>query len=361
MVFRVKVSDPEPDSADIIGRAVDDLGGLELGRCKRIVIIPSLESCHKSEQSGSIVRIEVVEGIVRFIREKFGGNQIIIACGAPDADSVFRNLGYSALAEKYRGLKLLNLNSCEKVKVLLPNSKIFGPIEFPEEFVLADAFISIATLRRHIHERLAAIWVNPFGVITSKYLRLKVQSYMAKALFDLNMLMWPSLCVVDAEFALEGMGPIEGRPKHLGKILVGLHPVATDVAAAKIVGESPKSIPHLKYAMKQLKIKEEDVRLEGEYHLTKLDFITSSQFRLWRAGLFLRRLSNRIENLGNLILYLSLALTSAGMKDLTTGRWVSLKDSLSFSWDICCKIYEMETLLDRRIVINRHVKEQSVS
>lgn len=361
MNSRVKILDPKEDLADTIGNAVEDLGGLDLTRCKRIVILPTLDSPHKSEQSGSIVRREVVEGIVRFIREKFKDNQITIVCGAPDADSVFQELGYQELAEKYDNLKLLNLNSCEKVKVLPSDSKIFGPFEFPQELILADALISVATVRRHVHERLAGVWSNPFSTITNIYLKLKVQSHLSKALYDLNLLAWPSLCIVDAKYALEGTGPVEGRPKYIGKFLVGFNPVAMDIALAKLVGVSPKSVPHLKYAMKQLKIKEANVQLEGNYCPTELDFITNNQFRLWRIGLFLKRLAKRLEQFGNLTLYFSLALASVGIKDLSTGRWVSLKDSLSFAKDIYSKIYDMETLLDRKIIINRHVKEQSVS
>ena len=184
---------------------------------------------------------------------------------------------------------------------------------------------------------------------------------MSKALFDLNMLTWPDLCVVDAQYALEGTGPIWGRPKYIGKIVIGLHPLATDVAAAKIVGESPKRIPHLKYALKQFGIKEKDVVLEGTYSPTQLDSISGNQYRLWRMGLLLRRISTKIENLGTLIMYLSLALTSVGAKDLATGRWVSIKNSLKFASDVYSKIYDAETLLDKKIVINRHVKEQSIS
>lgn len=361
MVHRVKVIDSDLNSEMIVRVIEDAFDDLDLDCCRQIVIMPALESSHKSEQSGVIVRTEIVEGIVSFIRKRYGNSNIIVVCSSTEAESVFNNFGYIDLAKKYDNLKLLDVNSCEKVKVLLHKSKILGPIELPQELVLADAFIVVGTLRRHIHERLAAIWMSPFSILMSMSLRLKAQSNLGKVLFDLNSMIWPSLCIIDARYVLEETGPIEGTPKRLGKILVGTHPVATDIAAAKLVSESTNRVPYLKYAMKQLNIKDSDVHIDGEYQPIKLSFITDNQFRLWRLGLFARRISNKIENLGNLVLFFSLALISVGMKDLATGRWVSFKDSLSFASNVYSKIYEMETLLDRKIVINRHVKEQSIS
>jgi uncharacterized protein (DUF362 family) len=361
MSLKVEVLNSASNVEDLIERSVGNLGGLDISTCNRIVIIPNIASSNKSEQSASIARIDIIEALIKLIKNKNKNVEIIIFCGASNSTSVFNDLGYTDIAIKYSGLKLLDLNLCSKVKILLPQSKILGAIDIPQELVMADAVISVATLRRHIHERLAGIWETPFCIITNSSLRLKIQANMSKALYDLNYLAWPSLCVIDAEYALEGTGPIEGRPKYLGKLIIGTNPIATDIAAARIVAEKPKSIPSLKYAMKKLKIKEDSVHITGDYSPVKLAFISGAQYRLLRTGLFFRRLSTRIENFGNLLLYLSLALVSVGAKDLATGRWVSLKDSMYFARVTYSKVYEMETLLDRKIVINKHVKEQSVS
>ena len=121
-MLRVKVLDPKSDWTNLISDAVDDLGGLDFSQCRKIVIVPTLDSPHKSEQSCAISKVETVEGIVQFIRRKSRDTQIIIVCGSRDADSVFQNLGYTDLAEKHGNIKLLNLNVCEKVKVLFPIS-----------------------------------------------------------------------------------------------------------------------------------------------------------------------------------------------------------------------------------------------
>ncbi len=362
MSLKAKVTNKYSDWKDLINQGISELGGVDFSKCNSILILPSLTSSNKSEQSAAIVRTEVVEGIINFIKDKYPEMQIMIACGSTNTTTtLFKNLGYVDITKKYSNVTLINLESCEKVKILLPGSKILGAIDFPQPILIADAVITVTTLRRHIHEKFAGIWETAFHIFSNTPLKLKIQAYMSKALFDLNSLVWPNLCIIDAEYALEGTGPIEGRPKHIGKIIISNHPVAADVAAIRLIGESPKQVPHINYAMKQLKIKQRDIHVIGDYFPVKIDFISYYQFRLFRLGLFFRRFSIKLENFGNLLLYLSLALVSVGVKDLATGRWVSLKESIHFARTIYSKIYEMETLFDRKIVINKHVKEQSVS
>ncbi|MEM3046833.1 MAG: DUF362 domain-containing protein, partial [Candidatus Bathyarchaeia archaeon] len=214
--------------------AVDGLGGLQLEKGEKIVVVPGLDSA-MSEQSGSTVRTEVVEEVVRYLTRHHEGCEIAIVCSSAYGSMVFDELGYTELAARYGNVKLVDLNSSEKVKVLIPDAKALGPIDFPQELLLADAFISVSTLKRHVHERLAAVWVSPFSCIASEALRVKMQPHMSRVLLDLNRLMWPTLCVIDAETALEGTGPVEGRPRYIGKLIVSRDPIAADVAALKLI------------------------------------------------------------------------------------------------------------------------------
>jgi len=58
--------------------------------------------------------------------------------------------------------------------------------------------------------------------------------------------------VADGITAMEGNGPLNGTPRHLGKIVLSDDPVAADATCARLMGLDPCRIPHIREASRFL-------------------------------------------------------------------------------------------------------------
>jgi uncharacterized protein (DUF362 family) len=65
------------------------------------------------------------------------------------------------------------------------------------------------------------------------------------SILDIAATVRPGLAIVDAVVGMEGDGPIMGRPKPVGAILMGTDVVAVDACAARLMRLRPERIPYL--------------------------------------------------------------------------------------------------------------------
>jgi len=68
-------------------------------------------------------------------------------------------------------------------------------------------------------------------------------------ILDINRVVKPNLCVIDAIFGLEGV--LTGRKRKIGIIICGRNPVAVDAILARVMGFTPSKIKHIALAEKQ--------------------------------------------------------------------------------------------------------------
>jgi uncharacterized protein (DUF362 family) len=69
-----------------------------------------------------------------------------------------------------------------------------------------------------------------------------------KVILDVNTVLRPRLTVIDGFVAMEGRGPVGGRPVSMDLIIAGSDPVATDATAARIMGFDPHLVNHISSA-----------------------------------------------------------------------------------------------------------------
>lgn len=364
------IFDFNPDTIDsLMDRMVKEYIAPNTNSKSKIVIKPDLSAGLKSYESGTIVKPTLIDALINSLNNQIESPRISIVGGGvkENIDTVFDRLGYTELTEKYKNVRLVNLESAEQIKILNPDAKIARLFGFPEELILNDIFISVSTLKRHITERISGCWLNQYSCIPDKNLRVKFQPFIPEASFDMNMLLWPSFNIVDASIALEGTGPVEGYPRYLGKVIFGDNPLVVDMAAASLIGEKFTGVPHLNYAFKKLRnskhveIKKFDnVDLSKENRF-KLEYVGTFQYKLFRTSLRIKRLSQYLENLGVLFFLATFALVSIGGRDLIRGKWMLFGDYFKIANSILTKVDEPANLFDLKIAINKHVKEESVS
>jgi uncharacterized protein (DUF362 family) len=75
---------------------------------------------------------------------------------------------------------------------------------------------------------------------------------IAESILDLNATIRPHLAIVDAVTAMEGDGPLMGKPRHVGCLAMGADVVATAATCARIMGLNPEKIPYLSAAARYL-------------------------------------------------------------------------------------------------------------
>jgi len=111
---------------------------------------------------------------------------------------------------------------------------------------------------------------------------------------------------------MEGFGPVDGTPVHCGLLIIGNDPVATDAVAARIMGFSPKSVPHLNYAAKQ-GIGNIDSMTVGESISFNFKFIPIIVYVACRLALKFQRYVEYLRNLQILVRRTRSASSSVGL------------------------------------------------
>jgi len=301
VIVRQVASNEDVDKA--IRSSADRLNEIyRLKDAHRIVIKPNL-CCDKSSSSGATTDATVVESIIKLLNEINPSAEIFIVESnnrSIKAHEAFRFFGYTELTDKYSNVKLVNISRDRKYYVEV-DGYVLANLMMPETLLNMDYFISVAKLKTHIFERISCVLKNQFGCLTKMH-KAGFHPFMSKVLTDLNLVYKPDLCIIDGLPAMEGFGPTDGPPVHTDLLIIGNDPVATDSVAAQIMGFSPRSVPHLKFAAKHGVGNMKDVHVIGEDNVSlNFRFVPRRAYWATRFALRLERYGQVLQNLGSLI------------------------------------------------------------
>lgn len=193
---------------------------------------------------------EVVAAVARIIRDH--GCRVLIA-DSPGAGMVYseRNLkkvyartGLSALAEE-PDIRL-NLDTGYR-HLPNPDGSLMKGFQVITPALEADAIVVVSKAKTHMYTYMTGAAKNLFGVIPgyekpSFHARFTDNVSFGKMIADLNLLMKPSLQVMDAIEIMEGDGPMSGTRRHCGAVIASGDPFALDCVLARIMGIEPERI-----------------------------------------------------------------------------------------------------------------------
>ena len=162
----------------------------------------------------------------------------------------------------------LNLDDVRRVALRTRASRL-RELYLPETVLAADLVVSMPKLKTHHWAGVTLSLKNMFGIVPgSCYGWPKNVLHWAgitRALLDLNSTVRPGFAIVDGIVGMEGNGPIQGKPKPCGVLVLGDDPVAVDATCARIMGLVPERIEHLEQASYLLgHLKEQNIRQLGE-------------------------------------------------------------------------------------------------
>lgn len=95
-----------------------------------------------------------------------------------------------------------------------------------------------------------------FGCVSGKqkafwhFAKGKDQHEFCKLLIEIYKFMNPALTIIDGVIAMDGPGPIRGRPRPLGWIVGGTDPISCELLCAKLINLDPAKLPIVQTAKK---------------------------------------------------------------------------------------------------------------
>ena len=232
----------------------DGIGLLDgFGVLKSLFIIkPNI--CAGVDKTGfAVTDVKVVEALTNLVLKEDGNLSIKIVESDSEskfADEAFGKFGYKSFEEKMRDsgfdVSLVNLSRSSTVPVKLDGLYFKNP-ELPSVITEPRYFVSIAVAKTHYLTFVTGTLKNLFGLLPRKDQSF-YHANINEVIVDLNRLVRPNLCIVDARVGLEGWAGPETRC--LNTFIFGRKPVSVDATMARIMGFKPEKIRHLVEAEK---------------------------------------------------------------------------------------------------------------
>jgi uncharacterized protein (DUF362 family) len=232
---------------DLIGRGFKELGVSLSGR--RVLLKPNMVEY----EPGTVINTNpVVVASAAAACRRAGAADVIVGEGPrhPRANEYLltsNGLGQHLRDEKIRFVDLNHDDA--RMRSLASGFMGLESLALPRSVLESDFVVSLPKLKTHHWAGMTCSMKNLFGVVPGAVYGwpkniLHMRSIPASIL-DLTSTVRPHLTVVDAITAMEGDGPIMGKPRALGFLAMGTDLPAVDATCARIIGLDPDKLAYL--------------------------------------------------------------------------------------------------------------------
>ena len=286
-VVLLPASSYDVDLADTIGRGLEMLRVPVGGR--RVLLKPNFV---EYESGGAINTHPHVVAAAATAFLKAGAREVVVGEGTGHRRDVEYLLAGTGLSDVLKDLRLrfvdLNHDDVRQVPLKSRYTKL-DSLWLPDALLESDIVVSMPKLKTHHWAGMTASMKNLFGVVPGAVYgwpkNLLHFRGIEQSIIDLTATVKPALTIVDAVVAMEGDGPIMGRPRAMGFLGMGIDLVAADATCARIIGLDPAKMPYLSVASRFLgNIDERKIDQLGESlarYRTQFDVVEPSRrFRL---------------------------------------------------------------------------------
>jgi len=244
------------DTRKAVFSAVELLGGVDVKTVKQypsILVKPNLCGGVPGEP-GSHTSIEVLKAVLEVFSTY--GSPLYIGeadCSFNDAHEVFTSLRVYQLGKQFNA-QVINLSEGPSVEVEVPRPLSLKRLRIST--VLQQSFIvSVPVLKTHPWCAVTMNMKNMYGAIYERE-KAFLHNGLEKNIVDINKVVRPHLCILDAKTAVVRGGFKYGLwvgcpPTTLDLIIAGVNPVAVDAVGTRILGKDPGNIHYLELATKQ--------------------------------------------------------------------------------------------------------------
>jgi uncharacterized protein (DUF362 family) len=228
----------------LIEDAIEELGLNLHGRTavlKPNIVIPA------KPKSTIITHPTVVEAVINVLKDK-GFENIVIGEGAglgADESEVFEVSCYKRLENE--GVRLVNLNNAERVGIKWK----YGTLKIPKVVKEADLYVNIPKMKTHGQTTVTLAMKNQKGLLSNADKKRFHLLGLHEPIAELAKVVKPDLTVVDAIEAMEGEGPLRGKRKKVGALVIGTNLLEVDMTCCEIMGIEYEKVKHIKGGIKQ--------------------------------------------------------------------------------------------------------------
>lgn len=155
--------------------------------------------------------------------------------------------GLTTVAEEI-GLKVADFDRGQQVD--FPDSPQAKRFLIANGVRAADGIVSLSKLKTHMVTRMTGAVKNLYGCIPGQTKRRYHFTYpnafaFSQMLVALNLMLKPKvrLHIMDGVMAMEGNGPRNGDPVHIGVLLFSTDPVALDTVMCNLIELNPMRVP----------------------------------------------------------------------------------------------------------------------
>ena len=241
-----------PNIAETIAKQFDLLGGLEkfASRGDNVLlkpnfIMPKPRRC--AAQTDPVILLETARLLKDFGAKPFIGD-------SPAWGNITTCVKALKFEDEFRKLAI-PLKQLDR-----PKTCLIGPaktkVRISSVALEADTIINLPKFKSH-QQMVATFAVkNMFGCVSGKQ---KAWWHFAKGgdfddfcelLIGIYKLLNPALTIIDAVTAMDGPGPVSGRPRHLGSLIGSTDPVACEIVCSKLINLDPDKLPIVRTAKK---------------------------------------------------------------------------------------------------------------
>lgn len=264
-----------------IEKLINNIGGWKnyISPGKKVVVKPNLLMFKKPEEAAT-THPSVVKAVIAQIQKAGGIVTIVDSPGGPYHAAMLKHVYRTAGMEKIADETGAVLNYDLRVNTIQrEQSKYIKQLEILKPLIDADIIINLPKLKTHTMMTYTGAVKNMFGAIagTAKadmHLRMPDYIRFADCLIDIFLSVKPTLNVMDAINGMEGYGPTNGNPRHLGVLLASTNGFSLDAAALKIIGLPVEKVPVM-FNAKARGLLDEEIRIIGEpvENVTVSDYI----------------------------------------------------------------------------------------
>jgi uncharacterized protein (DUF362 family) len=235
------------DFSDIVFRGFRELGVTLKGR--RVLLKPNMVEYEVGTAINTHPNVVAGTAIACY---RAGAAQVVVGEGPGHRRDIEYLLTMTGLQDQLREqrIQFVDLNH-DDVRMVPLRSWFTGMRELalPAAILDADFVISMPKLKTHHWAGMTCSMKNLFGTVPGAVYGWPKNILHAhgipNSIVDLVATINPQLAIVDAVTAMEGDGPIMGKPRHVGFIGISRDLVALDATCARIIGLDPGKIDYL--------------------------------------------------------------------------------------------------------------------
>lgn len=218
-------------------------------RGKRVVLKPNLVDYAPGDAINThpLVVLAAVESFRRL-----GAQSVIVAEGPGhqrDTRIVLSQSGYEEWLREEK-ISFVDLNRDDLIRTpLRANYTGMKHLWLPRTVLESDFLVSMPKIKTHHWSGVTLSMKNMFGVVPGQRYgwpkNILHWKGIQESILDVCATVPVHFVIADGVVAMEGNGPLNGRPRHLGKIVLADDPIASDATCARLMGFEPGRIMYI--------------------------------------------------------------------------------------------------------------------